>query len=137
VINLSNKKTRFLLGLGVGTFVLAGALGFLTWSDWQEISRLDADSDSLRDRISKADVEIRKIAGLEDKVLLLRQSVQDYVNILPDDAEINAFVDKLTEFATAAGVNINKLDDTAARQRRVRAKGAARGLRAYHLQAGP
>jgi Tfp pilus assembly protein PilO len=125
VIKLNDKKTRFLLSLGVATLVLGGGFGWLTYTDWSEVSRLDTEAEGFRDRIAKADVEIRKIAGLEDRVLTLRQDVQNYVTILPDDAEIHSFVDKLTEFATETGVSINKLDDTAARQRKVRGKGAS------------
>ena len=40
------------------------------------------------------------------------------MTILPDDAEIHAFVDQLTRFETESGVVVTRLDDTQARQRR-------------------
>lgn len=125
MIKPTSKRGRFILVLSGVTVLLLGTLGWFTWSDWQKISDLEDASKALKTQVAKADAEIRKIPMLEDRVIVLRQSVQNYVDILPDDAEIHAFVDKLTEFATETGVSINKLDDTAARQRRVRGRGAA------------
>ena len=125
MINRLSKKAKFNLILGTVTVLAVGAFGWFTYKDWEKVGTLDQESEGLEARIKKADAEIRTIPALEDRVIVLRQNVQEYVNILPDDAEVHAFVDKLTEFASEAGINVNKLDDRAAKQRKTRRGRAA------------
>lgn len=117
-MKLKNGNTRFVL-ICAGAAVLAiGGFGYFTWTDMERMDELEQDSKALEAKIRKADAEIRTIPGLEDQVLILREQVKEYVTILPDDAEIHAYVDQLTRFETESGVIVTKLDDTQARQRR-------------------
>jgi Tfp pilus assembly protein PilO len=87
-------------------------------------------------RVTKADRELSVVKGLEDEVLLQRHRLETIGRMLPDDAEINDFVEQLTRFAAASKVQITELDDSMARQRSTR-KGAAREAFArvtYHLK---
>ncbi len=117
-MTLKNGNTRFAL-ICAGTAVLGlGGFGHFTWTDMDRMEDLDQSTKMLEGKIRTADREIRTIPGLEDKVLILREQVKEYVTILPDDAEIHAFVNQLTRFETESGVVVTKLDDTQARQRR-------------------
>ncbi|MEE2712947.1 MAG: type 4a pilus biogenesis protein PilO [Planctomycetota bacterium] len=117
-MKLKNGNTRVVLICAVTTVLALGGFGYFTWVDMGHMEELDQASASLDAKIRKADGEIRNIPALEDRVLILREQVKEYVTILPDDAEIHAFVDQLTRFETESGVVVTKLDDAQARQRR-------------------
>ena len=76
--------------------------------------------DGLRTQISKAESRIRAIPDLETRVLRERAKVKENVKILPSDNDINTFVEKISEFAKAAGVEIMSLDDKSAKTRNQR-----------------
>ncbi len=120
MLNLKDKNKQLLFGSLAAGVVLVGVAGWLSFRDWSEVEELRAASEGLRGQIGKADGEIATIPRFEDEVLILRENLNDYVAILPDDNQIHAFVDQLVTFAGKAGVEITKLDDTAAKQRRVR-----------------
>lgn len=120
MINLKDPNKRMVVISGGASVLVLGALGYLGWTDWQEIGTLRGEHDSLRTAIAKADTEIQQVGDIEDRVLVLRERVKDHAAILPDDSEIYAFVDKLTEFARQSGVTVTGLDDTAAKQRKTK-----------------
>lgn len=117
-MNLKTGNTRFLLICAGIVLVSIGTFGYFTWSDMEEMDELQQDTEALTKKTQKADLDIKNIPSLEDRVLILREQVKKDVAILPDDQEIHAFVDKLTEFERSSGVRVTKLDDTQARQRR-------------------
>ena len=115
IMTLKGTNTRFvLICAGIATLALGG-FGYFTWTDMQHMEELDQESFGLETAIRKADAQIRTIPSIENRVLTLREQVKSYVTILPDDAEIHAFVDMLTQFETESGVRVTKLDDTQAR----------------------
>ncbi len=120
MVNLKDPNKR-LLAVAVGSVVVAlGVFGWLSWSDLQAIDGLHEEHETLRAKLAKAETEIRQIPGLEDEVLILRERVKEYVTILPDDSEVNRLVDDLSTFAGDSGVTVTVLDDTQAKQRKVR-----------------
>jgi hypothetical protein len=121
VINLKDPNKRLVVISLAVTAVVLGLGGWLIWTDWKEVERLREEHETLRTQISRDDARLRTVGELEERVLVLREQVKDHAAILPDDAEIHAFVDKLTEFAAQSGVSITGLDDTQAKQRKTRA----------------
>ena len=107
-MKLKNGNTRVVLICAVTTVLALGGFGYFTWVDMDHMEELDQASASLDAKIRKADGEIRNIPALEDRVLILREQVKEYVTILPDDAEIHAFVDQLTRFETESGVVVTR-----------------------------
>ncbi len=127
-MTLKGTSKRFVLICAGVAVVALGGFGYLTWTDMERMEALDEESRGLEAAIRKADAEIRTIPTIENRVLTLREQVKNYVTILPDDAEIHAFVDKLTQFETESGVRVTKLDDTQARQRRASRKKSAQAF---------
>lgn len=123
--NISTRNKHLLwASIGVGV-LLVGGFGWLSWRDWTEVQETAEASAALQAKITRSEAEIRKIPALEENVLVLRERVKEYVTILPDDAEVTALVDKLTEFAKDSGAEITKLDDTVVKQRLNRKEKAA------------
>jgi Tfp pilus assembly protein PilO len=117
VVNLSNPKTRLIVICSAIIALGLGGFGYFVYSDMQRMDELEAETSDLDQKIRRADADIRTIPTREDEVLILRERVKEYVTILPDDSEINAFVDKLAEFERSTGIVYLKLDDAQARAR--------------------
>ncbi len=117
-------RRPWLLAVVVG-MLGGGYAAFEAWNAFGESTALDEECESLSARITKADRELAVVKGLEDEVLLQRHRLETIGQMLPDDAEINDFVEQLTRFAAESKVQITELDDSMARQRTAR-KGAAR-----------
>jgi len=114
---MSDRKKILIATVGAGVLIMGG-LGWLCWTDWQEREALRREAQDLEAKISRAEVEIKSVADVEKRVLVLRNRLKSHVAILPDDEKINGFVDKLTEFAKKAQVTIESLDDSSARRLR-------------------
>ncbi|MAG55794.1 MAG: hypothetical protein CMJ83_05845 [Planctomycetes bacterium] len=129
MLNLKKGNTRFLLIAAGITVSALGGFGWLTWSDLKRIDELGEETEGLEGKIRTAEGKIRTTAAVENRVLILREQIKESVTILPDDAEIHAFVDKLTQFERDSGVVVTKLDDTQARERgKKRGKKAAKAF---------
>jgi Tfp pilus assembly protein PilO len=120
--NADHKGAKAKLGLLAGGVVLFAGLGWLTWSDWSTLTATREEVAAERLKLDRANQELATTATTEDKVLLLRETVQEYVRILPDDKEINSFVEQLAQFAAESGVRVTKLDDDDAKARNARVK---------------
>ena len=116
----SSRKTWLICGTISVLFL--GGFGYLTWADSEAADEALQAARAIEGQIAQANAGIDRIPGLEDEVLVLRDRVKRYVEILPDDEEINSFVDTLTRFASGAGVAITSLDDTDARARSIRSR---------------
>jgi Tfp pilus assembly protein PilO len=113
-----HTRTRTIV-LGVAATFVA-LLGWLTWSDFQALEAARRETETARAATVKAQADIRTIPQLEEDVLVVRETVKRHVAILPDEKDINGFVERLSSFATDAGVKIVKLDDQEARARNSR-----------------
>lgn len=108
--------------IAAAALLVVGGLGWLVWSDWTALDETRGRIVDVRGRLDRATADLAKVPATEDAVLLLRETVKEYVKILPNDKEINAFVNQLTRFAQEAGVRVTKLDDADAKSRGSRAK---------------
>jgi Tfp pilus assembly protein PilO len=122
-VNEQNKKIlRFVVAGGV---VACGLFGWLGWCDWDERNVTLEKSRSAQELLDRTEMQIREIPKLEERVILLRETVKECVRILPDEREINSFVDQLTQFTSKAGVRVSKLDDEDLKARNGRNKKGA------------
>jgi Tfp pilus assembly protein PilO len=117
VAELTNNHKTLLRASVAGGVLLSGLFGWLGYQDFQARAEALEQCATKRTELDKADAQIREIPKLEEKILVLRETVNQYVRILPDDKEINLFVEKLTEFAQRSEVKVKKLDDEDVRAR--------------------
>lgn len=122
---LTNNQKYILRGSVMGGVLLSGLFGWLGYKDFQARTEALEQVSQKRAELDRADAQIREIPKLEEKVIVLRETVNEYVRILPDDKEINLFVDQLTQFAARTDVRVKKLDDEDVRARTGRNKKGA------------
>src|SRR5262245_26055748 len=101
----------------IGGVLLSGLFGWLGYQDFKARETALEQIAVKRTEIDRADAQIREIPKLEEKVITLRETVNEYVRILPDDKEINEFVKTLSDFATRCDIRVKKLDDEDVRAR--------------------
>lgn len=103
---LTQKQT--LLAIVAVTVTLCGAAaGGVYWaSDLIEIERLAIESKEKA--VSAARKKINKIPGVENKVIVLRENVANYVKILPQEAELTKFARDSQKFAVLSGISIDR-----------------------------
>lgn len=111
-----NRKQKAWAILGVSAF-LCLVCGGVAYMDYEEIQEERQKIESAQGRIAKADATIAGLKQVEDRVLAERLRVKEYTQILPLDKDINEFVKRITEFEAKSGVEIEVLDDKAARNR--------------------
>lgn len=95
------------LFLAFAGLVLAGS-GAGSWYTWKSCQELDEQASTLNDQVSGAKNKIATIDDLEKEVIVLRENVQNYVRVLPSDAEVNDFYRKIEDFRRDSGVEISE-----------------------------
>lgn len=106
--NLGEKKA-LLAVVGVTVLLTAGAL-YLTYSSYEKAEQGKQQIQGVRNDIVKALAKKRMIPSLEREVIILRENVEEYVKILPEDKHIHNFVNRINEFQTDAGIELTGLD---------------------------
>lgn len=109
------KKTAWIIA-GVSALMVFASAG-VVWLDWQKITTAKTEAAGLRGQIEKANARIQKVPDIEVRVLRERSRLKELVRILPDDGEINDFVDRISDFAKASGVEVQSMDDRSAKTR--------------------
>ena len=101
--NWSQKKLLLTIG-GSALFVCATAAGGVYYTQGL-IDEVDAKIEPRRPaRSTAADQKIAKMPRLEKEVIILRENLDEYVKILPDTRELNAFVRMLNQFERQSGI---------------------------------
>jgi Tfp pilus assembly protein PilO len=103
---------------GVSVFLVIAVFGFLTYEDIRSIDEIEIEIDGTHSSIEQSSAKIRRIPDLEREVVCLRENLREYVKILPDEDEVNDFVNKINKFADIAHVDVGKLDDVGAKRRK-------------------
>lgn len=103
---------------GVSVFLVIAVFGFLTYQDIRSIDEIEVEIEGTRSSIEGANAKIRRVPDLEREVVCLRENLREYVKILPDEDEVNDFVNKINKFADLARVDVEKLDDVGAKRRK-------------------
>ncbi len=131
--SMRNTKKKAWIIIGVSAALILGSAG-VVYMDYTTIGEEEAKIERLKNENMKANLRISKIRGHEDRVLRERLVVSERVKILPEDKEINEFVQKISDFSSASGVEVTKLDDSAARNRGRRKSAGAFLDIAYKLE---
>jgi hypothetical protein len=113
----SGSKLQRRLLIGTAVVLVSGVFAFLTYRDYRLIQTIRDEIQSTEGAIHAARAKISKIPAQEHDVIVRRENLNEYVQILPDDREINDFVSKINSFADRSGVEVSKLDDVGARNR--------------------
>ncbi len=95
----------FLIVAGV---IFAGAATG-SWFTWKSCQELEENAQTLNDQVSGAKARIATIEDLEKSVIVLRENVQTYVRVLPSDAEVEVFINKIEDFRRDSGVEITEV----------------------------
>jgi hypothetical protein len=125
VAELTNNHKNLLRASIIGGVLLSGLFGWLGYEDYKAREAGLETIAQKRGELDRAEAQIREIPRLEEKIIVLRETVNQYVRILPEEKDINTFVDQLTQFATRSNVRVRKLDDEDARARSGRNKKGA------------
>jgi Tfp pilus assembly protein PilO len=104
-------EVKLIAGLVVLCAVVTGAFGFFAWRDATTVAQTRDEIAGLQTQIEAASHKKAGIPALEREVIVLRENVDQYVKILPDNREINDFVNKINAFADQSEVVVTKLDD--------------------------
>lgn len=103
------KEKKILLGIAVGTVLVSAALGYGIYDTFNVIEETRQQTESKRSEIAEAKKKIDEIRKIEDKVIVLRESVAALASVLPTEKEVEEFVYKLSELCSETGVNLREL----------------------------
>lgn len=93
--------------------LITGLFAALIVKDLGAIREERAKIDTIRQQIDTADAEIGRTDARETEVVVLREIVKRDAAILPDETEINEFVNVLGEFEKASGVVVTQVQGLA------------------------
>lgn len=101
---LNQKQTLFSL-IGATVLLCGGSGGGVYWA--KGLIKEERDQIEAKDqKIAAATAKIEKIPGMEKKVIILRENVAKYVEILPKEAELTDFTRSAQKFAQKSGIEI-------------------------------
>lgn len=101
------ESRKLIVTAGV-TLVLSGGGGAGVWWAKGLVEEERTAIEGLRQQVEVAEGKIRKIPALERDVIILRENVQEYVKILPEEGELNAFVRTANQFIAQSGVVLRR-----------------------------
>ncbi|MBL9077118.1 MAG: type 4a pilus biogenesis protein PilO [Planctomycetes bacterium] len=100
--NWTQKKQLIaILGGAAGICLLAAGGVYHAQGQIEELNR---QVEEKRQAIAAAETKIAQIPNLEKDVIILRENLDEYVKILPDSKELNAFVRMLQQFERQSGI---------------------------------
>ena len=105
------ERQRLVLTIAVSV-VLTGALVALVFNDRNEIEQIEEEITGIEQRITAADIEIRKIPDREDKVLTFRAVEDRELAVLPTQQKIADFHRNLSTFLMAANIKFQELPES-------------------------
>ena len=103
---LSEKQV--LLTVAGATVLLCGAAGAGIWWAMGLVDDQQQIIEQKESQIDAARKKIRKIKKAEEKVIVLRENVHEYVKMLPEDRELHKFFRTAQRFALQAGIQLDK-----------------------------
>ncbi|MFO1051376.1 MAG: type 4a pilus biogenesis protein PilO [Planctomycetota bacterium] len=102
-----NEKQKILAIVGGGLLVSLAAGAGIWWTQGL-VDEVTGQIESDQKSIEEAQKKIDKINDLESQVIVLRENVDTYSKILPDDSEVTDFVRIMNRFATASEIELNE-----------------------------
>ena len=107
---MSDKK-KMLIIAGT-TILLCGGAGFGIYYTKTLIEEEQAVMTGVEEQIAAAEAKIKKIPGVERDVIILRENVQEYVKILPEEKDVNSFGRATNQFISQSGVGLERWQPT-------------------------
>jgi Tfp pilus assembly protein PilO len=98
-----NQKKLLLVIVGGAVLLCGAAIGGVYWAHGL-IEEVEVQVKQKQEAIAAADAKIAKVPGLEKDVVILRENLDEYVKILPNTKELNAFVRMLNQFERQTGI---------------------------------
>ena len=97
-------QKKMLATVGVVTFTLSGlACGGVYYAQGQ-IEEVEANVTAKQLEVAAANAKIAKIPSLEREVVILREGLDEYVKILPDNSQLEEFLRMVNRFDNQSGV---------------------------------
>jgi Tfp pilus assembly protein PilO len=110
---VSNLTERQLLVVTIAVSVLlTGGLLYFVFDDRTEIAGMEDEISALDARLTVAEMEKRKIPGLEDKILQFRAVEDIELGVLPSKQRISDFHRNISTFLSAAGISFLRLPES-------------------------
>lgn len=100
-----NESQLILSIVGGGLVLCLAAGGGIYWASGLATEK-EQEIAAIETKIQAAEAKIRKIPGLEENVIVLRENVGSYVKILPERALITDFLRTISQFTGQSGANI-------------------------------
>ena len=104
---MSEKQVLLTVGI-VGVVLSGAAFGGVYWAKGR-IEEEKASIQNLDGQIKQAEAKKVKIPQDENKLIILRENVAEYVKILPETKDLTDFTRTVNSFTQNAGVNLRSL----------------------------
>ena len=101
----------------VVSVIITGLFAGLIYKDLTRIDEERSEIESQQAKIAAAEAEIQRMPGRETDVIVFREIVQRDAAILPDETEINKFINIIGEFEKDSGVVVTQVTGLSARSR--------------------
>jgi Tfp pilus assembly protein PilO len=98
-----DEKQKLLVAIAVAV-ILAAGLAYLIYRERNVATETQTSIDTCRTAIKAAEAKIAEIPKLEAERQELIKFVEDYVRILPDEKEVEALLETLSELKDQAGL---------------------------------
>lgn len=89
--------------------IVAGLFAFLIYEDLNKVDEEEKNIENLTTQIRTADAEIAKKPARETDVIVYREIVERDSKILPDESEINDFINVIGDFEKLSGVVVTQV----------------------------
>lgn len=107
-----NEKQKILAFVGGGVLLCGIAGGGVYWANGL-VEQKQQEIDAAQEQIAATRAKIAKIPGLEKDVIILRENVDHYEQILPDQSEVTNFIRTVNQYALKSGVQVKRFNKSA------------------------
>lgn len=101
------NENRKILAIGAGGLTMCLAAGGGIWWAKGVVEQVETEIVATEQKIDDAKRKIDQIPDLEKEVIILRENVEAYTKILPEQSEVNDFLRTANRFALQSGVNVS------------------------------
>ena len=98
-----DEKQKLMIAIGVAAAVAVGLL-YLIYLERNTAAETQTSIETCREAVKAAEAKIAEIPKLEAERQELIKFVEDYVRILPDEKEVEALLETLSELKDQAGL---------------------------------
>lgn len=103
-----NEK-KILISIAAGTLVIAAALGYGVYYTFGAIEEQETAANTKREEIAVARKKVDEVVKMEDRVIVLRESVRGLASVLPTQKEVDEFVTQIAETKGESGIRLSAM----------------------------